>query len=273
MTPPAARRAAAWLAVAMGSLLLAGCAFAPHDGAPRRPVDVSNVPDAVPQPVERSKYGNPDNYTVLGVRYEVLDSSVGYDERGIASWYGTGFDGKRTSSGEIYDMYKMTAAHKTLPLPTYARVTNLANGRSVVVKINDRGPFHENRIIDLSYAAASRLDMLARGTALVEVRAITAGAPPSPDEVAASAAAAPAPEAHPSLYVQVGAFADRANAERMKARLLLGQVRSVAIQPATADGQRLYRVRIGPLADVGAVDRLTNRLKGLSITDTQVIIP
>ncbi|HET7570857.1 MAG TPA: septal ring lytic transglycosylase RlpA family protein [Gammaproteobacteria bacterium] len=255
-------------AAILATLLLAGCSF-----GPRPDFDPASVPDAVPQPVERSQYGNPDSYVVFGKRYNVLDSSVGYDERGIASWYGPNFDGKRTSSGEIYDMYKMTAANKVLPLPTYARVTNLENHRSVVVKINDRGPFHKNRIIDLSYAAAAKLGMLKKGTALVDVRAISVGEPPSPDAVAASEPAPASLPAKPQIYVQVGAFADHDNAMRMKARLTLAAVGPVLVQPATSNGERLYRVRIGPLPTVNAVDALTKRLGQLGIGQTQVIIP
>ncbi len=123
-------------------------------------------------PNRRSRSGNPPFYDVLGKRYYVLSSSVGYWERGVASWYGPGFHKVRTSMGEPYDMYGMTAAHKTLPLPAYVQVTNLQNGRSVVVRVNDRGPFVGNRIIDLSYTAAAKLDMLRNGTAMVEVRTI-----------------------------------------------------------------------------------------------------
>ena len=119
-----------------------------------------------------SRYGNPESYVVYGKTYHTLSSSKGYKERGAASWYGTKFHGKRTSSGEPYDLYAMTAAHKTLPLPTYVEVTNLKNGRTVIVKVNDRGPFHDDRLIDLSYAAAAKLDILPYGTGEVEVRAI-----------------------------------------------------------------------------------------------------
>ena len=133
------------------------------------------VPDAVPRVEPRSRYGNPPFYEVFGKRYYVLSSSTAYVERGVASWYGPGFHQERTSTGEPYDMYGMTAAHKTLPLPAYVRVTNLQNGRSVVVRVNDRGPFVGNRLIDLSYSAASRLGMLRNGTAMVEVRAIEPG--------------------------------------------------------------------------------------------------
>jgi rare lipoprotein A len=262
-------RANAFTTAGLLVVLLVGCSF-----SPRPDFDPSSVPDAVPQPVERSQSGNPDSYVVLGTRYEVLDSSAGYDERGIASWYGPGFDGKRTSSGETYNMYKMTAAHKTLPLPTYARVTNLANARSVIVKINDRGPFHENRIIDLSYAAAAKLGMLKKGTALVEVRAVSVGEPPSPDAAAASRTKPASLPANPQIYVQVGAFAEHENARRMKARLKLGAIKPpVSIHPIRSDGRRVYRVRIGPLQNVGAVDRLTSQLARIGIKETQVIIP
>ncbi len=136
------------------------------------------VADAIPKFEPRSQYGNPPFYTVNGHRYTVLATSNGYVERGVASWYGTEFHGLKTSTGEPYDMFAMTAAHKTLPLPCYARVTNLTNGRSVVVRINDRGPFVDTRIIDLSYSAANRLDMIRRGTAFVQVEVITPASPP-----------------------------------------------------------------------------------------------
>ncbi|MEP7314197.1 MAG: septal ring lytic transglycosylase RlpA family protein, partial [Pseudomonadota bacterium] len=139
------------------------------------PVDVMAVPDAVPRVEPRSARGNPAFYDVMGKRYFVLPKAEGYKERGVASWYGPTFHAKDTSNGESYDMYAMTAAHKTLPLPCYARVTNLANGRSVVVRINDRGPFVGNRIIDLSNTAAHKLDMVRAGTAFVEVTVLTPG--------------------------------------------------------------------------------------------------
>ena len=167
------------------------------------------TPDAAPKAEPKSRYGNPPYYDVFGKRYYVLSSSVAYVERGVASWYGPGFHKVKTSNGEMYDMYGMTAAHKTLPLPAYVRVTNLQNGRSVVVRVNDRGPFVGNRIIDLSYTAASKLDMLHNGTAMVEVRALDAGAPytdstgagvslgsaPPPPAVTTAAVAAMAPSA------------------------------------------------------------------------------
>ena len=135
-------------------------------------VPLSEIPDAVPRAEVKSRSGNPETYEIDGTTHRVMETSDGYRERGIASWYGDYFHGRRTSSGDTYDMYKMTAAHKTLPLPTYVRVTNLENGRSVVLRVNDRGPFVEGRIIDLSYVAAQKLGMAESGTARVEVEAL-----------------------------------------------------------------------------------------------------
>jgi len=147
------------------------------DGAPAVPPDVEKLPEPVPHPEPLARYGNRSPYTVLGKSYTVLPSAAGYDEVGIASWYGTKFDGRVTSSLEPYDLAQFSAAHRTLPLPSYARVTNLENGRSVIVRINDRGPFHDGRLIDLSYAAAIKLGVNVHGTARVEVRGIDTGMP------------------------------------------------------------------------------------------------
>ena len=138
----------------------------------------AEIPDAIPQAEFKSRSGNPETYAIDGVTYRVLDTSDGYREEGLASWYGGYFHGRSTSSGDVYDMYLMTAAHKSLPLPTYVRVTNLGNGRSVVVRVNDRGPFVEDRIIDLSFTAATKLGMADTGTARVEVIALD---PPARD--------------------------------------------------------------------------------------------
>ena len=147
-----------------------------RDGAPdARGVDLDTISDAVPREEPLSPYGNPPEYEAFGRTYRTLESSEGYEEEGVASWYGEEFQGRRTSSGETYDLYGMTAAHRTLPLPTYVEVTNLENGQTVVVRVNDRGPFHEDRVIDVSYAAAYRLGMLAKGTARVRVRALQPG--------------------------------------------------------------------------------------------------
>ncbi|MDR3416593.1 MAG: septal ring lytic transglycosylase RlpA family protein, partial [Nevskia sp.] len=161
-----------------------------QDGPPPAseiPFNLVAVPDAVPKPEPLSATGNPDSYEVDGDHYVVMKESHGFKERGLASWYGQKFQGKRTSSGEPYDMFKMTAAHKTLPIPCYVRVTNLANGKSVVVRINDRGPFHKGRIIDLSYTAALKLDVLGDGSTPVEICTME----PAPDQPATLIAAAP----------------------------------------------------------------------------------
>jgi rare lipoprotein A len=211
------------------------------------------LPDAVPKTEPRAQLGNPPFYEVFGQRYSVLESSRGYLERGVASWYGPDFHGVRTSVGEPYDMYSMTAAHKTLPLPAYARVTNLRNGRSVVVRINDRGPFKANRIIDLSYAAALKLDMIREGTTLVEVRSLEPDGPPPP---------VPPPS---ELYAQAGAFAVADNAERLRDRLIAAGIGTVFLRSDAVAGHTLYRVRIGPIESVAAYDALVARLHALGV--------
>lgn len=278
--------AIAWLVVMLSSCSTPGGGrySQRHDSAPGRAVDVSHVADAVPRTEPRSRYGNPSSYIVRGKHYQTLSSSKGYRERGIASWYGTKFHGHRTSSGESYDMYKMSAAHKTLPLPTYARVTNLRNDKSVIVKINDRGPFHENRLIDLSYAAASRLDILGEGTGLVEVEAINAARPvqhspksprlasqPKTDTRIASPSSTSSTE--PLLYLQVGAFLSRGNAERLKRRLAAtAPGTKLHIREANANHQHIYRVRIGPLDSVESADQLARSLLQHGIESPRVVI-
>jgi len=242
----------------------------PSDGPPRHAVDISSIPDAVPRAEPFSKYGNPDSYLVGYQRYYVLSNNAGYVERGVASWYGTKFHGKRTSSGEPYDMYAMTAAHKTLPLPTYARVTNLRNGRAVVVKINDRGPFKDNRLIDLSYAAAVKLGITAEGTGLVEVRALD---PRNPEAVRAPGPVAAAPPVgNPNLYLQIGAFSSAENAERLRTRLGTVAHGNVRVVRAEIDRRTVYRVRIGPMAGVDEADRMSRELALLGLEDSRIVI-
>ena len=276
-------------------LLAAGCAQfpeTPSHGAATS-TDMSKVSDAVPKDEPRSRYGNPASYTVLGKTYTLLPECAGYHERGIASWYGPKFDGGRTSSGETYDMHTMTAANKVVPIPCYVRVTNLQNGKSVIVKINDRGPFVENRLLDLSYAAASRLDMLGSGTALVDIQAVGPGATAAPP--AASSAPAPAAPAvvpavpvpavvtagvstaatgtPPQLFLQVGAFATRGNADSLAQKLSAAGMTAVFVLPVETGSHTLYKVRIGPLPDVGNADSTSARLAQLGFPDAQVIIP
>lgn len=245
--------------------LIAGCSTAPLRPPPVPPLpppgDIATIPEPVPQVEPRSKKGNPPFYAVLGRRYFVLAKAEGYLERGVASWYGPGFHAATTSNGERYDMYAMTAAHKTLPLPAYVQVTNLRNGRSVVVRVNDRGPFKDGRIIDLSYTAASKLDMLKDGTTFVEVRALTpaqTAAPPAP------------PQARQALYVQAGAFSTEANASRLLERLRGAGVAKSFVREDGLGGRTLYRVRVGPIPSVNEFDRVLARLRSLGLADAQL---
>ncbi|WP_233260180.1 septal ring lytic transglycosylase RlpA family protein [Luteibacter sp. OK325] len=358
--------------------------------------DVSKLPEPVPKVEPRALYGNKSPYSVLGQTYNVLPTPRGYVERGIASFYGNKFHGYKTSSLEEYDMYQFSAAHKTLPLPSYARVTNLENGKSVIVRINDRGPFHENRIIDLSFAAAVKLGVWPKGTGLVEVRAIDPseansdrGAPyvntapkpapvtaPSPPPRPAYAAASPAartaptpdmatssppsssrfvgagavatapivvsgtraPSAaisapvgtapvratpsgtppasavadgdgddgpvpgmtgvsaaealppmprpatsaqgptvasvpgKPTIYLQVGAFSDVANANRVADQLNKAGLGPVSVIETSVGGRSVRRVRVGPLADVDTADRVTDQISGMGLPRPSVAV-
>ena len=353
-----------------------------RDSVPTDIPDVSKLPEPVPKVEPRSLYGNKTPYSVLGQTYNVLDSPRGYVERGIASFYGNKFHGYKTSNLEEYDMYQFSAAHKTLPLPSYARVTNLENGKSVIVRINDRGPFHENRVIDLSFAAAVKIGVWPKGTGLVEVRAIdprdpsSAAAPPivataprpapvtappppprpaysppppsgrtapSPSSVATgvalasaprpaptsttatpvatgnpedggavagmtevtaaealpplpsagqgtppgapatptparpvAAASAPAPSpslpGKPSIYLQVGAFSDAANASRVADQLNRAGLGPVSVIETSLGGRTVKRVRVGPLADVDTADRVTDQIAKMGLPRPQVAV-
>jgi len=227
----------------------APAAAAASSAAP--PAGPEAVPDAVPRFEPRSAHGNPPFYDVLGHRYFVLAAADGYSERGVASWYGPTFHGGSTSSGEPYDMYGMTAAHKTLPIPCYAQVTNLRNGRRVVVRINDRGPFHSKRIIDLSYAAAKKIGILARGSGTVEVERVfesTPGAPaqpptpisPEPAEVTTPIVAKEAS----GIWLQLGAFGSPESAAQFRDRVQRDLSLPQPLQVVTREG--LSRVRMGP---------------------------
>ena len=213
-----------------------------------------------PRDEPRAKNGNPPFYEVSGRRYVVLESSAGYVEQGVASWYGPDFHGKRTATGETYDMHGMTGAHPTLPLPAWVRVTNLQNGRSVEVRLNDRGPFSKNRIIDLSRAAAEGLDMIRTGTAMVEVRSLS------------SASAAPAPASADRFFAQAGAFAEEDNALRLAARLREAGVAGVSVSEVRADGRRLFRVRAGPVASVAEFDLLIEQLRAAGVESPRLAL-
>ena len=279
--------AAARLLLLVALLALPGCSLlrrapeapSPGAGVPSPPRDLASIPDAVPRDEPPSRYGNPESYEVFGRRYKVMKSGKGHVERGLASWYGPGFHAERTSSGEPYDMYAMTAAHKTLPIPAFVRVTNLENGRSVVVRVNDRGPFVGDRIIDLSYTAAWKLDMLRAGTAKVEIRVLEPGrrAPPPPVVAAATAPApttAPAPAASPAAggggrMLQVGSFGSRANADALASRLKASGIDGASVSVASVDGRTLYRVRVGPVADAAQAAQLADRLRAAGIPDAR----
>lgn len=240
------------------------------DGPPdAAAVDLAAIPDATPRVEPLAARGNPPFYQVDGQRYFVMQSANGHVERGIASWYGTKFHGRMTSSGEAYDMFAMTAAHRTLPLPTYAEVRNLENGKSVVVRINDRGPFAHNRVIDLSYAAAARLDIIGTGTGLVEVRVIDPSAP----AVTTAATTPAAPDgADPRLFVQVGAFASRPNAERVADRLRDARIYNVELSAVPDTEPPLWRVRVGPLPGVDELDAATVRIAESGFPEARVVI-
>jgi rare lipoprotein A len=276
-----------WLPV-VGALWLGACSHVPRGGYyqddgphDRPPVDVLKVPDAVPREEPLADAGNKP-YTVFGVTYAPLADSRGYRERGVASWYGRKFHGRRTSSGEPYDMYAMTAAHRTLPLPSYVRVRNLQNGHSVIVRVNDRGPFLQNRLIDLSYTAAARLSMLGTGTAAVEIETVGAATPVttiasnSKLSVIAAAEAATGDASTPRLSVQVGAFTRRENAIQLRDRLERAGFNPIYIQsspPDPAPGVNpLYRVRIGPIATVEQGDRLVAEIGKQGVTDALLVV-
>ncbi len=286
-------------------VVFGGCSQTPVRDARHPARAMAMTPDAIPRQEPLSRYGNPESYEVFGHTYYPLKSSQGFVERGVASWYGPGFHRKRTSSGEPYDMYEMSAAHRVLPLPTYVEVTHLGSGRRAVVKVNDRGPFKDDRVLDLSYAAAHRLGIHGPGTAWVEVRALSPTLPspvrkqheqgrgsripslalarsnrgwgrgrstsvaldPAPREPPAPPALSGGP-AERGLFLQVGAFSEAANAERLRARIgamlapVLGTVHepAVHIRPSQVADRHLYRVQVGPLLGTEMVERIGARL-------------
>ena len=202
-----------------------------------------------------------------------MPSNYGYSERGVASWYGKKFHGRPTSSQEPYDMYAMTAAHKTLPLPSFVEVRNLRNNKTVIVRVNDRGPFVSNRIIDLSYSAAIKLDMIGSGTSLVEVTAISFDKPPTtrPARASQTRTATPRAAAAGEIYVQVGAFGDKNNARRRFSLLREHGIRDAFVYAESGRSSTLYRVRIGPIADVDQYDRVVSKLERIGITETHLV--
>jgi rare lipoprotein A len=258
-------RGAAALALVLAAALLSGCggtADRPDGGPAVSPVDISRIPDAVPRHEPRTRAGNAPNYMVDGQRFVTLASSGGYRERGTASWYGSKFHGRPTANGERYDMYAMTAAHPTLPIPSYVEVTNLLNGRQIVVRVNDRGPFRHGRLIDLSYVAAAKLDMLVIGTAPVEVRTVGPG-----DTLPGPSYAKPG-----VIWIQAGAFAERDNADRLQHQLRAARLGDVRIEPTQLGTRTLYRVRLGPISGNDQATRISGTLAGLGIHEPLFIV-
>lgn len=254
-----------WLVGPLVAAILTGCATPRYlsDGPPAQRLDVSLIQPVEPKPEPLAAYGNHSPYQVMGETYEVLRTAEGYVEKGIASWYGTAFHGRLTSSGEPYDLYQLTAAHKTLPLPSYVEVKRLDTGQSIVVRVNDRGPFKPGRIIDLSWAAAVRLGMDQLGTAPVEVRALTfAGPPPSirrPAKV--------------PVWVQAGAFSSVDNAEILRARLAAAGVGPIAFEAPKSPRDGVWRVRVGPLLVMDDAIAVIAQLLELGLDEAQYVYP
>lgn len=275
------------------------------DAYPDLPPDVSDVPDAEPRVEPRSRGGNRPTYEVWGQTYHVLSDEIGYQNEGVASWYGEKFHGYSTANGEIYDMYLMTAAHRSLPLPSFVKVTSVDNGRSVIVRVNDRGPFHDNREIDLSYAAAARLDILNHGTGRVRVEAIDpiawqrnrggvgdngtqlAAVPESepraaaeqvagggasamsPEPVSAATAATASADAGNGapVYLQVAALGSMSNAEALKSRLQSELDQPVRVRSDAS----VHRVQVGPVQDASRLAPLQDELRRAGFDQTLVI--
>lgn len=264
---------------------------APPDGDVE--LDPDNIPDAVPVEEPRTAAGNKSPYTVLGETYEVMPESTDFEQTGKASWYGKKFHGYKTSNGEIYSMYKMSAAHRTLPIPSYVRVTNLDNGKSGIVRVNDRGPFHSNRIIDVSYAAAVKLDMVRSGTARVKIEAITPATaayaardadrdalseashkssgrsktPAAASSTAKTVAKATTASSNGSAWLQAGAFRSEGSAQALSERIAALTGQPVRVESA----QGLHKVRIGPLADPAKINEISELLVANDIGKPQVI--
>lgn len=226
----------------------------PHqDAAPKKTINPSRIKDPTPKHETYSKYGNPDSYTVFGKQYKVWDSHLNYEQTGTASWYGTKFHGQLTSSREPYDMYAMTAAHKNLPIPSYARVTNLENGKSIIVRVNDRGPFAHDRIIDLSYAAATKIDMLGKGTAQVRVESIDASKlKPIPHEY----------KNIENIYLQVASFSERSNAEKLAAQL---QAHRDTAGVEISQNEKFFKVYVGPFLQESHARAFRDKLSELNL--------
>ena len=316
--------------VIVSTLLLAltGCGnLGFRDGGPNHSFNPDSVAEIEPRVEPLSRGGNPDSYSQSGKTYRVLKSNRGFTQQGGASWYGTKFHGRKTSNGERYDMYAISAAHKTLPIPTYLEVTNLENGRRLIVRVNDRGPFHSERIIDLSYAAAAKLGYADKGTTQVKIRAIDVAqyqreklrttpshnptqvitkplqipvtaiavkATALPVEIYAERAEKIAPTPHSvdgagstplpikgtpepairqPIYIQLGAFTSRTNAELMikqSSNAKISKIAVATIQPVTRDSGMVYRVRLGPFSNKNDASEILQQLIEKNIGDPRI---
>lgn len=275
------------------SVTLVGCGTAPlvdvKDSGPKQPLSVDHISEPVPRAEPRTRAGNYTPYTVLGKTYHVMDNPRGFRQRGVASWYGNKFHGRQTSNGEIYDMYAMTAAHKTLPIPSYVRVTNLANNRSIIVRVNDRGPFHDDRIIDLSYTAARKLGYANAGTANVTVEyidpeqySVTQPGYTAPVTNTSVDGVAPAPtpvdaggyQLPEGTFLQVGAFGALKSALAMQKKLdALTYYPVIVLKPGQVRAYRdkLYRVQIGPIDNNLALITIQDKIIKANLPEPHVV--
>lgn len=247
-------------------LVLGACTF----GVPIGDRDGAQTP-AKTSSTKKSKQGNPSSYVVHGKRYYVLDSAEGFVQRGVASWYGIKFHGRKTSSGETYNMHDMTAAHKSLPLPVYVHVKNLDNGRSTVVRVNDRGPFITGRIIDLSYAAAKKLGVKGPGTANVEISVVNKDQTRPTSVVRTIPLTQEAAQDVP-LFIQMGSFSNQVNASELVRVLHAANESSARISQLKTSNGLFYRVRVGPLFDVDEANAIVKRLKGKGFQTARIVV-
>ena len=247
----------------------------PNDSAPLLDVDPATLTNAIPRPELITRAGNKNPYTVLGKTYHLLASSEGYKERGVASWYGTKFQGRPTANGESYNLFAMTAAHRTLPIPAYVKVTNLKNNRAVIVRVNDRGPFHQDRIIDLSYAAAVKLGYVSEGTSWVEVEAIATDAKSAEDILTNDSQSVTGPltsldtVTKEKFFLQAGAFRRIELAAKLRMELLHQTQREVKVRADEPAG--FYRVWVGPFADPLELQQVSKKLEELNMGKPQLI--
>jgi rare lipoprotein A len=257
------------LIVALSIAALYGCSpehIKTTDVTPLRPLaSIEQAPRAAAvQPVRHHSIINPsrhDEPSEAAQQEDLLPRIARYLKQGLASWYGPGFHGKKTATGEIFDMYAMTAAHKTLPIPSYAQVTNLENHRSIIVRINDRGPFVRNRELDLSYAAAKNLDMAQDGTGNVEIKAI------SPSQALQHFTALQEQD----VYLQVGSFGSAKKARQLKDKITANNLPEPDIRSSTYRRSTLYKVQMGPISSTATANQLNEQLARIGITDTQFV--